>query len=91
LWRKCIGCRGSFPSPANIAEGHALGSSREFSRFLAIAQGSLAELETHLLLAERLEYASSAAIGTIIGRCTEEAKMLRSLRSKVKERIKRRD
>ncbi len=65
-----------------------MGSSKEFSRFLAIAQGSLAELEPHLLLAERLEYVPKAAIDSLIGRCTEEAKMLRSLRTRVKSRIK---
>jgi len=80
--------RAAVSIPANIAEGHAMGSSKEFSRFLAIAQGSLAELETHLLLAERLEYTSATATGPIMGRCTEEAKMLRSLRTRVKSRIK---
>jgi four helix bundle protein len=40
--------------PANIAEGAARGSSRDFARFVAIAQGSLAELETHLLLVQEL-------------------------------------
>jgi four helix bundle protein len=80
--------RAAVSIPANIAEGHAMGSSKEFSRFLAIAQGSLAELETHLLLAERLEYASPAAIGPILARCTEEARILRSLRTRVKSRIK---
>jgi four helix bundle protein len=40
--------------PANIAEGAARGSTREFARFISISQGSLAELETHLVLAHEL-------------------------------------
>ena len=42
--------------PSNIAEGAARNSKREFYQFLGVSTGSLAELETHLELAERLEY-----------------------------------
>jgi four helix bundle protein len=40
--------------PVNIAEGAARGGTREFCRYIAIAQGSLAELDTHLVLAREL-------------------------------------
>ena len=43
--------------PSNIAEGAARNSSREFYHFLGISAGSLAEVETQLELASRLEYA----------------------------------
>ncbi|MDB2448995.1 four helix bundle protein [bacterium] len=42
--------------PSNIAEGAARGSDKEFNRFLLIARGSLAELETQLEIARRLNY-----------------------------------
>ena len=80
--------RAAVSIPANIAEGHAMGSGRDFLRFLAIAQGSLAELETHLMLAQRIKYAAPAQIGPILTRCAEEARMLRSLRKSVRSRLK---
>lgn len=80
--------RAAVSVPANIAEGHATGSTRSFARYLAIAQGSLAELETHLMLAERLQYVDPAQVATILDRCAQEARMLRSLRNRVRTRLK---
>jgi len=80
--------RAAVSIPANIAEGHAIGSTKDFARFLGIAQGSLAELETHLMLAERLKYGNPIQIASILGRCADEARMLRGLRKSVRSRIK---
>ena len=41
--------------------------------------GSTRELETHLLLSQRLNLASAGALGTLLERCTRISKMLRSL------------
>jgi four helix bundle protein len=79
--------RAAVSIPANIAEGHAMGSTKDFLRFLAIAQGSLAELETHLMLAERISYADQADVAAILDQCTQEARMLRSLRMRLRGRL----
>jgi hypothetical protein len=73
----------------NIAEGYGQENTRAFIRHLRIAQGSLKELETHLLLAERV---GVTAIGTTEGpmaKCESVGKMLRlfirSLQKKLAE------
>lgn len=50
--------RAAISIPANIAEGAARQSDKEFVRFLHIAQGSASELETELLIAKRLGFIS---------------------------------
>ena len=65
--------------PANIAEGHGRESRAEFIRFLRIAQGSLKEVETHLLLSERDGVAPSTPVDKMLAQCDRLGKMLRSL------------
>jgi four helix bundle protein len=64
---------------ANIAEGYGRETTGVFIQFLRTAQGSLKELETHLLLASRVQYASEEDVEPILLRCEELGRMLRSL------------
>jgi four helix bundle protein len=48
--------RAAVSIPANIAEGRERQHTKEFLQHLSIAYGSLAELETHLQIAQRLHY-----------------------------------
>jgi four helix bundle protein len=51
--------RAAVSIPSNIAEGRTRSSTREFLYFLSVSKGSLAELETQLELAIRLDYTGS--------------------------------
>ena len=51
--------RSAVSIPSNIAEGAARQTEKEFCHFLYVAMGSLAELETQLLIAQNLGYISS--------------------------------
>ena|SRR5215218_7658642 len=56
--------------PANIAEGAARHSDKEFCQFLSIAQGSASELETELLIAKNLGYLSAVDYDRYMNRLT---------------------
>jgi four helix bundle protein len=64
---------------ANIAEGHGRETAGAFVQFLRAAQGSLKELETHLLLASRVGCTNETTAHPILERCDEVGRMLRSL------------
>ena len=55
-------CRSAISIPSNIAEGCGRGSDKDTLRFLDIALGSSAELETQLLIAQSLDYANTEEI-----------------------------
>ena len=65
--------------PANIAEGHGRESTGSFVQFLRVAQGSVKELETHLLLAERVGIAEAEVVKPVLAECDEIGRMLRAL------------
>jgi len=71
---------------ANIAEGFGRESRGSFVQYLRIAQGSLKELETHLLLAERVEIIRPDVAGKLLEMCNENGKMLGSLIRTVKSK-----
>ena len=59
--------RAAVSIPSNIAEGAARKNTKEFIQFLHIALGSMAELETQIIIAERLGYMTDSKQGTIVG------------------------
>ena len=71
---------------ANIAEGYGRTSRSSYAQFLRISQGSLKELETHLLLAERVGVAPSGSTKPLLVRTDELGRMLRALIGKVQTR-----
>ena len=66
--------------PANIAEGHARSTAREYARFVSVAKGSLMEVETFLMLAVRLGYLSDPEASPALAAVTQISKMLTRLR-----------
>ena len=50
--------RAAVSIPSNIAEGAARSSTKEFIQFLHVALGSVSEVETQLIIAQRLDYLS---------------------------------
>jgi four helix bundle protein len=70
--------------PANIAEGSARGSPRDYAHFLAIAKGSLNEVDTFVVLARRLGYVTDEDTQPVLELATEVSKMLVALRARLR-------
>jgi four helix bundle protein len=71
--------RAAVSIPSNIAEGHARLSTAEFQRFISIAMGSIAELETQILLSADLGFLTEAISQEALRQLDEIGKMARGL------------
>jgi len=71
--------------PANIAEGHGRHHTKEFLHSLSIARGSLKELETHLILAQRISLLTSEQLDPLLAATEEISRMLSGLRSALED------
>lgn len=78
--------RAAVSVPSNIAEGYGRGSRSDYIRFLWIANGSLAELETQLLLAKALGYDPRSEFDLIVEGVAEVERMLKALIRSLKEK-----
>jgi four helix bundle protein len=71
--------RASVSVPANIAEGHARHHRKEYVQFLGIAKGSLAELQTYFVLAEKLKFVEPTETEELVRDSEEVEKILAGL------------
>lgn len=79
--------RAAVSIPANIAEGHERGSTKDFLRHLSIAHGSRAELETHLILADRLGYCNRDQLAVVFEMLDELGRMMRGLQKSLRAKL----
>jgi four helix bundle protein len=77
--------RAAVSVPANIAEGQARGPGKEFAHFLRVARGSLAELETHLLLCRRVGLLSEEHQEAALALADEIGRLLRGLQKSIRD------
>jgi four helix bundle protein len=72
--------------PANIAEGCSRESERDFKRFLEISLGSTFELETDLIISDKLGFINSSSVQDFLSNLHVEQKQLNSLITKIKDK-----
>src|SRR5262245_54229530 len=73
--------------PANIAEGQGREHTKEFLHHLSVARGSLMELETHLMLSQRVGLLDQARTTPILTRTERLSRMLSGLRKALEKHL----
>jgi len=76
--------RSAVSIPSNIAEGAGRGSKREFRNFLSYSQGSIAELETQLIISGRLKFIKKPDLEPLLNELKEISKMVIGLQKTLK-------
>ncbi|MDI6853441.1 MAG: four helix bundle protein [Deltaproteobacteria bacterium] len=78
--------RAAVSIPSNIAEGQGKSSTGEFKSFLGHAKGSLAELETQILIAKNLNFVSENEVDQLLILIAEVGRILNALVSALKKK-----
>jgi four helix bundle protein len=71
--------RAAVSIPSNIAEGTGRGTQRDFLHFLRIARGSTRELQTQVMIAQRVKYLSDESYDELQRRIISTGKLLTQL------------
>lgn len=79
--------RAAVSIPANIAEGAARKSEKEFLQFLSISQGSASEVETELLIANRLNFLDKSDFEQLVNSLDDLGRMITGLSNHLKRKM----
>ena len=79
--------RAAVSVPANIAEGQGRQHTKEFLNFLSIARGSLMEVETHLILSQRVGLIDQPTLDALLKTSDEISRMLSGLRRALEAKL----
>ena len=76
--------RAAISISSNIAEGYGRNSTQSYIHFVSISRGSLFELETQLIVAQKLKFIKNETLfSDLMNQITEESKMLNSFLNKL--------
>ena len=78
--------RAAISIPSNIAEGAGRNNQKEFIHFLRISQGSIAELETQILIGQNLGHFHNTTIQTLLDDLDEIFKMVIGLQKTLRKK-----
>jgi len=73
--------------PANIAEGQGRQHTKEFLNFLSVARGSLKEIETHLILSQRVGLMTAQQLEPLLKLTDDISRMMSGLRKTLEKRL----
>lgn len=79
--------RSSVSIPSNIAEGRGRRSTKDFLRFLNIAYGSLAELETQLMIADNLSYLENETANALLKEASRVGRMINGMIASLEKKL----
>jgi four helix bundle protein len=79
--------RAAVSIPSNVAEGHTRAYTREYLHHIAMAHGSLAELQTQLEISVRLGYLEDSSAAAMVDHALALSKQLNALRTSLSDRL----